>query len=342
MSDFHDNISEELLARYLGETASEEEINTVEAWLASSPLHQQELAAYRFIWMHAASVPKKKVDTDLAWNKIKKKMDQLPEPAKSVEIAPGTRQINFDQRPKVKRKSPATFWAAAAVALLALAFGWFLIKNQNPESLTVATTNNTKEQLLPDGTKVFLNYNSSLSYPEHFNGDLRTVSLEGEAFFDVKPDKEHPFVINANGTEIRVLGTSFNVKAYAKEPVRVDVATGKVRVSKASKKIELVKGESAEVSADTIRSLQANMNVMGYRTQVFDFNAANLNEVVETIRDGYHVDVRLTNDQIAQCRLTIRFEKEPLDATLAVIAETLDLDLRKEGKVYWLDGNGCQ
>ncbi|KAA0991548.1 FecR family protein [Dyadobacter aurulentus] len=340
MSQFHEHISEELLARYLAETATEEEKNIVDNWRAVSLENEQELATYRFIWMHTASIPRKvEVNTDQAWNKVKKKMDQGPAAVPLLSSEP--RRIDFDQRP-VKKKLPVTIWAAAVVALLVMAFGWFFMQQEQSNSLTVATTNNTKEQLLPDGTKVFLNYNSAITYPENFNGDLRTVSLMGEAFFDVTPDKEHPFVIDANGTEIRVLGTSFNVKAYEKAPVRVDVATGKVQVSKASKKVELMKGQSAEISSDTIKSLKANMNVMGYRTQVFDFTATELNEVISTIRDGYHVDVRLTNEQIAQCRLTIRFEKEPLDATLAVIAETLNLDLRKEGKVYWLDGDGCQ
>ncbi len=159
----------------------------------------------------------------------------------------------------------------------------------------------------------------------------------------MNPDASRPFAIQANGTEIRVLGTSFNVKAHKGAPVRVDVATGKVRVSKDSHRVDLVKGQSAEVLSDSIRSPEANMNIMGYRTQAYaDFNAADLEEVVNSIRDGYHVDVRLSSDKIAQCRLTIRFEKEPVDATLSVIAETLDLNLRKEGKVYWLDGNGCQ
>jgi len=293
------------------------------------------------------------VDTDAAWNKMKGKMaasqSQMPAPEASiqgtpVEETPAWEVKTIEFRPEVrKRRLPVTVWAAAMIAILVMAFGWFfLISEKNPESLNIATTNNTTEQILPDGTKVFLNYNSKLTYPEQFNGDLRTVSLQGEAFFDVKPDASHPFVIQANGTEIRVLGTSFNVKAYSEAPVRVDVATGKVRVSKDAHRVELVKGQSAEVLKDSIRSLQANMNLMGYRTQVYEFNAADLQDVVSSIRDGYHVDVRLSNDKIAQCRLTIRFEKEPVDATLSVIAETLDLNLRKEGKVYWLDGNGCQ
>lgn len=351
MKSSHANISEELLARYLGDTASESERNEVEAWLAESEANARELATYRLIWDHTASMKKSSsaVDTDAAWNKMKGKMAASAKPAATPREVPApevstweARTIEF--RPEVrKRRLPVTVWAAAMIAMLVTAFGWFfLMKDKAPESLNIATTNNTTEQLLPDGTKVFLNYNSTLTYPKVFNGDLRTVSLQGEAFFDVKRDTERPFVIQANGTEIRVLGTSFNVKAYKEAPVRVDVATGKVRVSKDQHRVELVKGQGAEVLKDSIRSLQANMNLMGYRTQVYEFNAADLVDVVSSIRDGYHVDVRLSNDKIAQCRLTIRFEKEPVDATLSVIAETLDLNLRKEGKVYWLDGNGCQ
>ncbi|NIJ53408.1 FecR family protein [Dyadobacter arcticus] len=344
MNQSHENISEELLARYLADTASEPEIKKVEAWIAESPLHQQELAAYRLIWDHSGSIGKKfEVNIDAAWNNMKKKMDKSAAAFTPLEAKSETRQIDFPET-SINRKSNLLIWAAAAaITLLLVAFGWFFLKSGRfSEPLQIATTNNTSEKILPDGTKVFLNYNSSLTYPEEFRGDFRTVSLNGEAFFEVKPDAEHPFIIIANGTEIKVLGTSFNVKAYQESPVRVDVATGKVQVSKASKKIELVKGEGAEVLADSIRSLHANMNIMGYRTQIYDFNAADLTDVVTSIREGYHVDVRLSNQQIAQCRLTIRFEKEPLDATLAVIAETLDLDLRKEGKIYWLDGNGCQ
>ncbi|OJV13419.1 MAG: iron dicitrate transport regulator FecR [Dyadobacter sp. 50-39] len=342
MNSSHANISEELLARYLADTASESERNDVEAWLAESEANARELATYRLIWDHTASMKKSAaVDTDAAWNKMKGKM-QVGKASPAEPEAKEARTIEF--RPEARqRRLPVTVWAAAMIAILVAAFGWFfLIADKTPESVEVATANNTTEQLLPDGTKVFLNYNSKLTYPENFTGDLRTVSLQGEAFFDVKRDAAHPFVIQANGTEIRVLGTSFNVKAYNESPVRVDVATGKVRVSKDAHRVELVKGQSAEVLKDSIRSLQANMNLMGYRTQVYEFNAADLQDVVSSIRDGYHVDVRLSNDKIAQCRLTIRFEKEPVDATLAVIAETLDLNLRKEGKVYWLEGNGCE
>jgi len=342
----HENISEELLARYLAETASESEILQIKNWLAQSPANEQELAAYKTIWEYSRSLHKKKisVNTDAAWNKVKLKMykTSLKADVKKPEILnsnPGT----------IQRKFPVALLAAAVVALLIMAYGFHLFKggaftpnNREIATAEVTTTSNTIEKVLPDGTKVFLNYNSTLTYPESFDGQVRSVYLKGEAFFEVKPDAARPFIIEANGTEVKVLGTSFNVKAYAREPVRVDVATGKVLVRKEKKEIYLIKGESAEVVADTVRSIMPDMNLMGYKTQIFDFNATDLEDVVTSIRNGYHIDLRLSNAKISQCRLTIRFEKEPVDATLSVIAETLDLKIRREGKTYWLDGSGCQ
>jgi transmembrane sensor len=336
-----DHISEELLARYFGNSATAEEVDQVLAWVEISPDHAQELEAFRIIWQAAeSSGRRKKFDADSAWTKVRGKME-------SGSGSLDERPISFVSETKIKplsakKRMPVTLWAAAAVALLLVVFGWFeLSKRDQTVLISTSTANNTMETGLPDGSKVFLNYNSSISYPENFTGDIRSVSLKGEAFFDVKPDASHPFIIRANGTEIKVLGTSFNVKAYPKTPVRVDVSTGKVLVRKDKSEINLIKGQSAEVVGDTVRSTMADVNLMGYRTQIFDFNATELNQVVSSIRNGYHVDVRLSGDKLSQCRLTIRFEREPLDATLSVIAETLSLKIRKEGKTYWLDGPGC-
>lgn len=347
MNNSHDNISDELLARFLAETATPDEIAEVKNWLNNDPENQKELAAFEIIWEKTVELKNNhiEVDTDSAWNKVRLQMktnNTAPEHLNG-NSSDSTQETITRELP-VKKKFSFPVWIAAAVSVTILAFGWFIFNTQSdtPEQIQIATTNNTGETTLPDGTRVFLNYNSSISYPESFAGDLRSVTLKGEAFFDVKPDASHPFVIDANGTQVRVLGTSFNVKAYKKELVRIDVKTGKVRVYKNDRKIELVKGESAEVLNDTLKSMRADMNIMGYKTQVFDFNATNLGDVVNTLREGYHSDIRLSNQNLAQCSLTISFQKEPLDATLSVIAETLELHLRKDGKIYWLEGKGCQ
>ncbi len=347
MNNSHDNISDELLARFLAETATEQEIAEVKNWLNSAPENKKQLADFELIWEKTSELSSNhiKVDTDAAWDKVRSQMTaKNPATGHLNENLPGSKQETITRDLFVNKKFSFPVWIAAAVSVTIMAFGWFIFKTQSdtPEQIQIATTNNTGETTLPDGTKVFLNYNSSISYPENFSGDIRSVELKGEAFFDVKPDASHPFVIDANGTMVRVLGTSFNVKAYKKELVRVDVKTGKVRVSKNDKKIELVKGESAEVLNDTLKGMHADANIMSYKTQVYDFNTANLGDVVNTLREGYHSDIRLSNQKLAQCRLTISFQKEPLDTTLSVIAETLELHLRKEGKIYWLEGKGCQ
>ncbi|HEV7350751.1 FecR domain-containing protein [Telluribacter sp.] len=341
MNNPNEPISDELLARYLAGSATAAEIDQVKQWLEASPRRATELAAYRKLWERSQAVGQKRmpVNTDAAWEKMQKRMHRAaPEPATPV------RKPEAIIKPMpVKRPMTPTLWAAAAVALVALAFGWlFFTHKASPQLVSVSTQNNTFEKTLPDGTKVFLNRNSTLTYPEGLTGDFRTVSLKGEAFFDVAPDASHPFVIDANGTQVRVVGTSFNVKAYD-EAVRVDVKSGKVEVSKASRKAILTKGEGVKVEADTImRNILADPNMAAYRTQVFEFTATSLDEVVQSLRNGYNADVRLSTEQLANCRLTARFERETLDATLAVIAETLNLRLSHQGDTYWLEGTGCQ
>src|SRR5690606_36020397 len=83
--------------------------------------------------------------------------------------------------------------------------------------LTLTTPRGGQYQTtLADGTKVWLNAGSSLTYPMHFAGNERRVTLEGEAYFDVSHDAERPFIVHVNDTEIRVLGTQFNVNSYNK------------------------------------------------------------------------------------------------------------------------------
>ncbi len=163
------------------------------------------------------------------------------------------------------------------------------------------------------------------------------MSLNGEAFFDVAPDAARPFVIEASGTEIRVVGTSFNVKAYD-EAVRVDVKSGKVEVRKSLKVMELLPGEGVEVESDTVfRTLSANPNIAAYGTQIFDFNATPLADVVQSLSQAFHVEVKLASDQLADRRLSARYERESLGATLALIAETMNLRVRKQGDSYLLE-----
>ncbi|MGK6352831.1 FecR family protein [Parapedobacter sp. DT-150] len=119
------------------------------------------------------------------------------------------------------------------------------------EQLTLATPKGGIYAVtLPDGSRVWLNSSSVLKYPSRFTGGQRLVEIEGEAYFDVTPDAEHPFVVRSGGQEVGVLGTEFNISAYPDEPKsRTTLVEGKVQiVNRLSMAVrDLVPGEQATV-----------------------------------------------------------------------------------------------
>jgi ferric-dicitrate binding protein FerR (iron transport regulator) len=128
-------------------------------------------------------------------------------------------------------------WVAAGIVLITfLSFLYWQNESQSGErSLgnVIATKKGSKSQVtLPDGTRVWLNADSRLAYAGDFQGTIREISLTGEAFFDVAKDPNRPFVIHANSIDIKVLGTSFNLRSYAGESTtETALLHGKIEVT---------------------------------------------------------------------------------------------------------------
>src|SRR5690606_2603405 len=108
--------------------------------------------------------------------------------------------------------------------LLGAVVFYFSLKPGEPTTTVHAEFGNSKVTklahqllLLPDGSTVLLNNNSSLDFPQQFTGDTREVILKGEAYFDIKPDASRPFIIHTGKVKTRVLGTAFNIRAYPEE-----------------------------------------------------------------------------------------------------------------------------
>jgi transmembrane sensor len=115
------------------------------------------------------------------------------------------------------------------MVLIVAGTGWLFFEVAAPQKITVASSPDEKniEVLLADGSTVYLNRDSRLTYPESFRGESRRVSLSGEAYFDIAPDTKHPFIIDAGKASVKVLGTSFNViTENAESEVEVYVASG--------------------------------------------------------------------------------------------------------------------
>ena len=144
--------------------------------------------------------------------------------------------------PRLRNNSYRRIWYSAAAALILTIGGITYFHHSSPkptvgETAThwlQSTTRPTQKDVLtlPDGTVVTLNSATTIKYPDHFSDSTREVYLEGEAFFDVSKNPGHPFIIHADKMNIRVLGTSFNVKSYKNEPsAEATLITGSIEVT---------------------------------------------------------------------------------------------------------------
>lgn len=231
--------------------------------------------------------------------------------------------------------------AAAVIILVVSAFAlWQLGSNRNALTEFSTALNDVSKPVLvlPDGTNVTVNRNSKISYPKKFTGNTREVTLSGEAFFDVTPNPEKPFIIHANGASVKVLGTSFNVYAYGNEPVvEVMVKTGKVELQgsnarTASRSVLLMPGEKGvfvKEKGEMAKQHEPNFNHFSWLTNEIEFDNTPLPEVVATINRAFPVKVETAADVDQNLHLTATFNQQKPEYILDVLALTLNLRLEK-------------
>ena len=155
--------------------------------------------------------------------------------------------------------------------------------------------------VLADGTEVWVNAESRLHYPSRFTGDVRTVRLEGEAYFKVAHDERHPFVVETERLTTRVLGTEFNLQSYTGEDVSVTLVTGRVavRTDGTGEQVSLLPGQELTLEADGASPTVQNVDTYA-RTQwkegYFYFDRASLDEILHVLGRWYNVDIELDCD----------------------------------------------
>lgn len=181
---------------------------------------------------------------------------------------------------------------------------------------------------LSDGSVVYLNSDSRLKYPEVFTGNERKVYLEGEAYFEVAKDNEHPFKVMAQGVEVNVLGTHFNVNAY---PERTDVVTtlveGKVRVERGTRQIVLVPGEQAVASAESLEVKEVDVReYIAWKDGLFMFSRMSLEEIMRQVYRWYGVETVFSDETVRTMTFTGVIDKSmPLEKLFEVIETVVDV-----------------
>jgi ferric-dicitrate binding protein FerR (iron transport regulator) len=146
---------------------------------------------------------------------------------------------------------------------------------------------------LSDGSHVWLNSGSSITYPVAFVGNDRRVTIEGEAYFEVAHDAAKPFMVSKGETSVQVLGTHFNVNAYSdEEEIKVTLLEGSVKVSNKSNQVRIKPGEQAKVGSDinVIKDVDVDAAV-AWQRGMFEFNNAELTTILRQVSRWYDVDI---------------------------------------------------
>lgn len=217
----------------------------------------------------------------------------------------------------------------ACSLLIGFIIGFLYIGESSEENMLtiVAPEGNQSELILPDGSKVWVNSSSSVTYPSGFNQSARVVELKGEAYFDIAKKEKMPFVVKAGNYNVEVLGTSFNVHFNEEDDIlEATLYTGSVKIYNnttsnveilsPSDKIILEKG-SLKLKTKTTDSLPT------WRSGLFDFDNISLADIVTELEKHYTVRIFIDNEQLSDYKYTAKLKH---NETLEYIFQVLSTD----------------
>ena len=317
--------SNEAIARYFAQESNTGERELIESWLKDDESNQKELDLLRAVWMDVGSLHPATVDvnTAAAFIKVKAKKDAT------------------------SKDTPSSFWNAwkvAAVLALVASLLFLILNRQERPNEVYLSAEKVESVHLTDGSSVQVNAGSSLTYPENFIGDDRVVSLQGEAFFNIEPNPDQPFIVKVGNAQITVLGTRFNVNETT-ESIYVSVISGRVEVTSDYGKEILEAGEQVAISKSSqqlIRDLNSSSGKEQFwLTKKLSFQKTSMKEVISDLESAYQVTIDVSNESILKCKLQATFENQPIDEVLEIISISQELKVNQINDKYLLTGKGC-
>jgi len=264
-----------------------------------------------------------------------------------------------------KVKNSQKIWLAAAVfALLIISSILYnaaplkqleILKNQRASRIMEKRVNPKGQKstlLLSDGTKIWLNADSKLTYAKNFGASAtREVFLQGEAFFEVAHDATKPFIVHTSELDIRVLGTSFNVKSYNEDKkIETTLLEGQVKISKANESPDdasliLAPNQKAIFQKATkvmdVEQIQAERS-SAWRQDKLVFDETTYGEVITQLERWYDVNITFEGEDDLQCKLTASIENETLEEVLNLLALSHKISYTISGNNIYIKGTLCQ
>jgi ferric-dicitrate binding protein FerR (iron transport regulator) len=331
------------IAKALAGEASTEELASLQAWRTEDAANEAAYHALEQAWEASKEGSAFVPDADAAWERMQQRIETNTPVISIAPVAEEEEELTLAPKHPIRRMIAV----AAAVMLLfgTVALPYIMGDNILTEEVALG---DVKEILLADGSTVWLNQNSSLQYPEVFGGEQRVVILTGEAFFEITKNPDQPFVIKTEFTETKVLGTSFNLRAYPGETeTAVSVATGQVsfvNLKEGADPVILNPG-SEGVYNSTVGSLSSTKqetNVLAWKTKQLTFEDTPFGKVEVDLERCYGVDIKVENDAIAKCRVHNSFDGRSLEDVLTVIGATIGITFEMNEGVVTIQGEGCE
>jgi transmembrane sensor len=318
-------MTDELLFNYISGQAQPEEILNVQEWVDGSEDRKRELARIKNVWILAGlgneiDLSRKELEIEHIWNII--------------------RQLNQKEQRKAFR---LRFIRYAAAILLLIGFsgtvGYFIsnlsTKSKSEFTEIIVPKGERSTVVLPDGSTVQLNSDSHLKFVSSFNSGKRKVTLEGEGFFKVTHDQSRPFVVEAHGIQIEVLGTSFNVSSYPDDSfITTYLVSGKVKINDSHDDIFLSPNEAYSYNKITHESI--NMKISDQRFSnwtkgILTINGETIGELAKKIERRFNVQIIFGDNEVKQHMYTGSIRDEDLVTVLQALEFASSIKYERKG-----------
>ncbi len=322
-----DDIDDALLARYLAHECTPAEAALIRQWIAGDPEREHMVERVRAAFESPAHAPRRP-DVDAMWVQVRERaaraaMAQVTVPRLARTVRPW--------------RLPIGLVAAGVTTVAAVMANRFINQWSAKHSAVreVATATGQRATVdLADGSRVILGVRSRLRMPERFGDGPRDVTLDGEAYFEVRHDVAHPFRVHANGGVAEDLGTRFVVRAYAGEPVKVVVAQGRVSVTRGGPAVALGAGQLASLDAQGTAWVRPvdTAAYLAFTDGRLVFDGTPLSEVVAELGRWYDLDIHLAAPELAGRHISASFAGLAADDVFGAVAAAAELRYTRQGR----------
>jgi len=315
-------MEDSLLIKYLLKETSKEESLVVKSWIESRKENEKYYNDFCWVWKKSIAIAStEEIDVDAAWEQFKKNRE-----SKLLNSGPFSSQPFFSL-PWVK--------VAASIVLLlgvtAMAFSFLPHSGKAYyASVNLSSLEESKEEVLLDGSQLTLNKHTKLSYRQKLLGEGRFVELmEGEAYFEVQKNPRKPFIISVDEVRVKVLGTSFNIKKTLGKTIII-VDEGLVQVSTGKDELFLTKNEKATIftTEEKIRKeVSENQLFKYYVSKEFVAKDIALEELAEGLNEAYGSNIKLVSERARSLFITTTLPYGSLSDNLEIIRQTLGVSI---------------